>query len=63
MQNHHGQASLTISHSSKKFKDLSISVVDNSNIRAFYFNNGGAHHNEKYLGRLTIDLMLNIRKL
>ena len=59
----HGQASLTISHSSKKFKDLSISVVDNSNIRAFYLNNGGAHHNEKYLGRLAIDLKLSIRKL
>ena len=32
----HGKASLTISHLSNTFKDLNISVVDNSNIGAFY---------------------------
>ena len=31
-QHGHGKASLTISYLSKKFKDLSISVVDKSNV-------------------------------
>ena len=59
----HGKASLTISHLCKKFKDLSISVVDNSNIGAFYLNSGGIHLNNKELGRLAINLKLTIRKL
>ena len=42
-----------ISHLSKKFKDLSISIVDNSNIGAFYLNSGGLHLNDKGLGRLA----------
>ena len=59
----HGKASLTISHLCKKFKDLSISIVDNSNIGAFYLNSGGLHLNDKGLGRLAINLKLKIRKL
>ena len=59
----YGKASLTISHLSKKFKDLSISAVDNSDIGAFYLNNGGLHLNYKGLGRLAINLKLKIRKL
>ena len=59
----HGKASLTISHLCKKFKDLSISIVDNSNIGAFYLNSGGLHLNDKGLGRLAINLKLQIRKL
>ena len=59
----HGEASLTLSPLSKKFKDLSISVVDNSNIGAFYLNSGGFHLNDKVLGRLAINLKLKIRKL
>ena len=59
----HGKASLTISHLCKKFKDLSISIVDNSNIGAFYLNSGGIHLNNKELGRLAINLKLTIRKL
>ena len=58
----HGKASLTISHLSKKSKDLSISVVDNSNIGAFYLNSGGLHLKSKGLGRLAINLKLKIRK-
>ena len=58
-----GKGSLTISHLSKKFKDLSISIVDNSNIGAFYLNSGGLHLNDKGLGRLAINLKLKIRKL
>ena len=38
----HGKASLTISHLSKKFKDLSTSIVDNSSIGPFHLN-GGLH--------------------
>ena len=34
----HGEVSLTVSHLFKKFKCLSISIVDNSNIGAFYLN-------------------------
>ena len=45
----HGKASLTISHLCKKFKDLSISVVDNSNIEVVYLNSGGLHLNDKDL--------------
>ena len=59
----HGEASLSLSPLSKKFKDLSISVVDNSNIGAFYLNSGGFHLNDKVLGRLAINLKLKIRKL
>ena len=59
----HGKASLAISHLCKKFKDLSISVVGNSNIGAFYLNSGGLHLNDKGLGRLAINLKLKIRKL
>ena len=62
-QSDHGKASLTISHLCKKFKDLSISIVDNSNIGAFYLNSGGLHLNDKGLGRLAINLKLKIRKL
>ena len=62
-RHYHGEASLTISHLSKKFKGLSISIVDNSNIGAFYLNSGGLHLNDKDLGRLTINLKLKIRKL
>ena len=51
----HGEASLTISHLCNKFKDLSISIVDNSNIEAVYLNSGGLHLNDKDLGRLTIN--------
>ena len=58
----HGKASLTISHLSKKFKDISISIVDNSNIGAFYLNSGGLHLNDKGLGRLATNLNLKIRK-
>ena len=49
----HGKASLTISHLRKKFKDLSISIVDNSNIGAFYLNSVGLHLNDKGLGRFV----------
>ena len=59
----HGKASLIISHWSKKFKDLSISIADNSNIGTFYLNSGGLHLNDKGLGRLAINLNLEIRKL
>ena len=59
----HGEASLTISHLFKKFKCLSISIVDNSNIGAFYLNCDGLHLNDKGLGRLTINLKLKIWKL
>ena len=59
----HGKTSLTISRSCKKFEDLSISIVHNSNIGAFYLNSGGLHFNNKGLGRLAINLKLKIRKL
>ena len=59
----HGKSSLTTSHLSKKLKDLNISVVDNSNIEAFYLNSGGLYLNDKGLGRLAINLKLKIRKL
>ena len=59
----HGKASITISHLSNKFKDVSISIVYNSNIGAFYLNSGGLHLNDKGLGRLAINLKLKIRKL
>ena len=59
----HGKASLTISHLCKKFKDLSISVVDNSNISAFYLNSCSLHFNDKGLGRLAMNLKLKVRKL
>ena len=59
----HGKASLFISHLSKKFKDLIISVADNSNIGAFYLHSIGLHLNKKGLGRLTVNLKLKIRKL
>ena len=59
----HGKASLTISHLSKEFKDLSISVVGNSYIGVFYLNGGGLHLNGKGLGRLAINLMVKIRML
>ena len=59
----HQKASLTVPHLSKKFKDFSISIVDNSNIGAFHLNSGGLHLNDKELGRLAINLRLKIRKL
>ena len=59
----HGKASLSISHLSMKFKDLSISIADNSSTGAFYLNSGGLHLNDKSLGRLAINLKLKIRKL
>ena len=59
----HDKASLTISHLSKILKDLSISIADNSNIGTFYLNSGGLHLNDKGLGRLAINLNLEIRKL
>ena len=59
----HGKASLTISHLNMKLKDLSISIADNSNIGTFYLNSGGLHLNDKGLGRLAINLNLEIRKL
>ena len=62
-QHDHGKASLTISHLCKKFKDLSISIVDNSNIGAFYLNSGGLHLNDKGIGRVAINIKLKIRKL
>ena len=58
-----GTASLPISHLSKKFKDLSISIVVNSNIEAFYSNSGGLHLNDKGLGGRAINIKLKIRKL
>ena len=58
-----GKASLTKLHLSKKFKDLSISIADNSNIGTFYLNSGGLHLNDKGLRRLAINLNLEIRKL
>ena len=57
----HGKASLMISPLSKKLKDLSISIVDSSSIRALYLNSGGLHLNDKGLGRLAINLKLKIR--
>ena len=59
----HGKASLTILRLSKKFKDLGISIADNSNIGAFYLNSGGLHLNDKGLGRFAINLELKNRKL
>ena len=59
----HGKASLTISHISKKFKDLGISIVDNSNIGGFSLYSGGLHLNDEGLGILAINLKLKIRKL
>ena len=47
-QHDHGKAS------------LSLSIVDNSNIRAFYLNGGGFHLNNKGLVRLAINLKLKI---
>ena len=52
----HGKTSLTISHFSKQLKDLSISVVVNSNLGAFYLNNGGLHLSDKGLGKLAVKL-------
>ena len=57
------KGSLSISHLSKKFKDLSISIVDHPNIGAFYLNSGGLHLNGKGFGRLAINLKLKNRKL
>ena len=62
-RHNHRKASLTISHLSKKFKDLSKSIVDNPNIVAFYLNGGGFHLNDKGLERLAINLKLTICKL
>ena len=62
MRHDHGKASLTISHLSKKFKDLSVSIVYKSNIGAFYLNSGGLHLNEKGLGKLAANLNPKIRK-
>ena len=59
----HGKASLSISHLSKKFKSLSISIVDNSNTGAFCLNSDGLHLGDKALGRLAINLKLKIPKL
>ena len=38
-------------------------MIDNFNIRAFYLNSGGIHLKDKGLGRLAINLKLNIRQL
>ena len=54
-RNSRGKASLTISHVRKKFKDLSISIVDSSSIGAFYLNSGGPHLNNNGLGRLAVN--------
>ena len=62
-QHDHGKASFTISHLSKKFKDLSVSVVDNFIIRAFCLNTDGLQLNDKGLGRLAINLKPKIYKL
>ena len=62
-QYNHGKASLTISHLSKKFKDISTSIVNNSNIGDFYLNSSGLHLNDKGLGRLAINQLLKIHKL
>ena len=59
----HETASLSISLLSKKFKDLSISIVVNSNIEAFYLNRGGLHLNGKGLGRRAINIKPKICKL
>ena len=59
----HRKASLTIFHLSQKFKNLSISFVYNSSIGAFSLSSGGLHLNDKGLGRLAMNLNLNIRKL
>ena len=59
----HGKASLTISNLNKKFKDLSISIFDNSNIGAFDLNSGGLDLNDKGLGGLAINLKLKLCKL
>ena len=59
----HGTASLTIWHLSKKSKDLSISIVGNSNIGAFYLNSRGLHLSDNGLGRLAINLKLKTGKL
>ena len=59
----HEKSSLTVTHLSKKFKDLSVSVVGNSIIGAFYLNSGDLQLNGKGLGRLGINLKLKIRKL
>ena len=57
----YGKAWFTISHLSKKFKDLNISAVDNSNVETFYLSSGGLHLNAESLWRLAINLKL--RKL
>ena len=59
----HGKESLTISNLDKKFKDPSMSVVDKSDIGAFYLNSGGLHLNDKGLRRLIIYVKLKICKL
>ena len=59
----YGKASLTISHLSKKIRDLSVSVVEDSNIKAFYLNSGGLHLDDKGLRRLAINLKLKTHKL
>ena len=59
----HGKVSLTTSPLIKNFKDLGISIVENSNIVAFCLNSGGLQLNDKGLGRLAINLKLKIRKL
>ena len=42
---------------------LSVSIVGNTNIRAFYLNDGGSNLNNKGLGRLPINLKLKICQL
>ena len=59
----YGKASLTKSHFSEKFKDLSISFVYKSNIGPFSLSSGGLLLNDKALARLAINLKLKIRKL
>ena len=59
----YGKASLTKSHLSEKFKDLSISFVYKSNIGPFSLSSGGLLLNDKALARLAINLKLKIRKL
>ena len=65
MQNRHNyeKAPLTISPLSKKIRDLSVSVVEDSNIKAFYLNSGGLHLDDKGLRRLAINLKLKTHKL
>ena len=54
---------MSISYLSKKFKVLTISAGDNSNIGSFYLNSGGLYLNDKGPERLAINLSLKFCKL